>query len=80
VCAGQVCVVVVEPELELALAAGLGEGLAAKTLAAPMTVSIPATASAARAAFVRDGDRAVTGTSGSGCVAVGSICDSFLCR
>jgi hypothetical protein len=80
VSAGQVCVVVVEPELDAALAAGLGEGLAAKTLAAPKAVSIPATASAATAAFVRDGDRAVTGTSGSGCVAVGSICDSFLCR
>ena len=62
-CAGQVCVVLVEPELDPALAAGVGEGLAAKTLAAPKAVSIPATASAARKAFVRDGDRAVRSTS-----------------
>jgi hypothetical protein len=66
-------VVVAAPELDAALAAGLGEALAAKTLAAPRTVSIPATVSAARAAFMRDGDRAVTWISGSGCVAVGSI-------
>jgi hypothetical protein len=51
--AGQVCPVVFVVASELA--AGLGLGLAAKTLATPQALSVPAMTNAATAALTRDG-------------------------
>ncbi|HEX9634325.1 MAG TPA: response regulator [Candidatus Limnocylindria bacterium] len=56
----------VESSVVVVLGLALGSGLAARTLAAPQVVSIPAMARPASAAFTRDRDRDRGGVSATG--------------